>query len=241
MNFRYFLLFLIPLFLSSCTSPVQVTLLKPTKTKNNLVLEKEKKVAFAKKRRFYIDEIRKADYLALRNQSTEALNNYLILLEKLGKDSTLERKIADIYFENKNWGEAYIYFQDLNYAELPSEEQDKYIASLLFDESQKDARTHIESMLTDSGKLEYYKAIDTCHTGIHNCIITIMASTSSGKEISSLRGITTNYLKITPDFFYRNMLVAAKLFEQGMFRASMVLSQEILLKRPDYKEAMKLL
>ena len=228
--------------ISSCSSPTENTSLRlPPSAKNNPILEQEKKVAFAKKRRLYIDEIRKADYLALRNQSTEALNTYLSLLEKLGKDSMLERKIANVYFADKNWSESYSYFQNLSFRELPSEEQDKYIESLLFDETEHDTRSTLERTVIDQGKLEYYKAMDTCHTGIHNCIITIMASTGTGKEITDLREITTHYSKITPDFYYRNMLIAAKLFEQGMFRASKVLSEEILLKRPDYKEAMKLL
>jgi hypothetical protein len=47
--------------------------------------------------------------------------------------------------------------------------------------------------------------------------------------------------KISPDYQYRNFLVATRLYEYGAYRASVVLSREILQNRPDYAGVEKLL
>lgn len=212
------------------------------KTPETVWISQEERVRLAKNRRAYIDEIRKADYFALRNESSEALNEYISLLEKLENDSTLFRKIANVYYESKKWSEAYTYYSKVDYVkDLSDTEKSQMLESLIFDETITDTRAIIENLPLSQEQLDYYKTIDTCHTGIHNCIITVLAYSGTGQNLSDLKQIAQTYSSISPDFHYRNMLVATKLFEQKSYRASAKITEEILKIRPDYREAKKIL
>ena len=92
-----------------------------------------------------------------------------------------------------------------------------------------------------TGSLDYYRTVDTCYTGIHNCIIAIESYTGSEDRMLDLASQIRKAEKITPDYPYRNLLVAAKYYEEGMYRASELLLREILRDRPDYMEAKKML
>ena len=92
-----------------------------------------------------------------------------------------------------------------------------------------------------TGSLDYYRTVDTCYTGIHNCIVAIESYTGSEDRMLDLASQIRKAEKITPDYPYRNLLVAAKYYEEGMYRASELLLREILRDRPDYMEAKKML
>lgn len=92
-----------------------------------------------------------------------------------------------------------------------------------------------------TGSLDYYRTIDTCYSGIHNCIVSIVSSSGSDERLADLRAQVMNSEKITSDFQYRNFLVAVKFYEQKMYRASEKIAREILIERPDYIEVTKLL
>jgi tetratricopeptide (TPR) repeat protein len=89
--------------------------------------------------------------------------------------------------------------------------------------------------------VDYYTLVDTCYTGIHNCIVAIEAYSGSEDRTIDLQNQIKKAEKISPDYQYRNLLVAAKYYEQGMYRATEKLAREILKERPDYLEVSKIL
>ena len=80
---------------------------------------------------------------------------------------------------------------------------------------------------------EYYQTVDICYSGIHNCIVILEAYSGSNTKLQDLR-------QISPDFQYRNFLVAAEFYKQSMYRITDILTAEILSKRPNYIEVLKL-
>lgn len=175
----------------------------------------DEEIRRSKQRRLYIDEIRKADYFALKNESDEAIDRYINLLEKLPDDHTLLKKLAHLFFDKKEWAKTFEYYKRVPINTMKEAEVEEYILSALWDESHPDTRSFIESMPIGQEKMDYYKMIDTCHSGIHNCIITILAYSGTGSALfAPLQETINSYNTVSPDYHYRNMLVATKLFSQ---------------------------
>lgn len=59
--------------------------------------------------------------------------------------------------------------------------------------------------------------------------------------LRDLQSTVTGATVISPDYQFRNLALAAKLYEQGMYGASSRIADEILGTRPDYTEAIKIL
>jgi hypothetical protein len=87
---------------------------------------------------------------------------------------------------------------------------------------------------------DYYKIVDTCYSGIHNCIVGIEAYTGSSSQVQSLQKIIEKSTQISPDYHYRNFLVVAEFYQYSMYRVTDILAAEILSKRPNYTEVRKL-
>ena len=88
--------------------------------------------------------------------------------------------------------------------------------------------------------MDYYTAVNICYTGIHNCIVNIQSYTGTANQITSLQKIITQSTQISPDFQYRNFLVAAEFYQYSMYRVVDVMTNEMLIKRPNYSEVKKL-
>ncbi len=185
--------------------------------------------------------IRKGDFYSLRNAPEEALSYYLGVQEKIPDDHIVKKKIAHVYALLKNWSKSYSSYIEVPLDELSEEEKDELFRSLFFDENLYDRLGEMNKLSLSTGSLEYYQTIDTCYTGIHNCIVTIEAYTGSEDRLQSLQIQIKSAEKISPDYQYRNLLIAAKLYEQRMYRATENLLREILIARPDYIEAKKML
>lgn len=70
-------------------------------------LDPDERIMLAKKRKSYMNGIRKGDFYSLRNAPEEALSYYLVVEEKLPNDQVVRKKIAHVYFLLKNWTHAY--------------------------------------------------------------------------------------------------------------------------------------
>lgn len=204
-------------------------------------LDPDERIVLAKKRKSYMSGIRKWDFYSLRNAPEEALTYYLAVEEKLPNDQVVRKKIAHVYFLLKNWTRAYEKYIGIPIWELPQSGQDELFQSLFFDESLFDRIGELSRIPMSTGSLDYYRTIDTCYSGIHNCIVSIVSSSGSDERLADLRAQVMNSEKITSDFQYRNFLVAVKFYEQKMYRASEKIAREILIERPDYIEVTKLL
>lgn len=83
--------------------------------------------------------------------------------------------------------------------------------------------------------------MDVCYTGIHNCIIRIQSYTGTQSDITRLQSAIHDAEKVTPDYQYRNFVVASRFYDLGAYRASALMAEEIIKNRPDYAGVEKLL
>lgn len=203
-------------------------------------LDPEKKIELIKKRRKEINSIRKGDYYTAKNNPNEALTYYIQVAERLPDDVIIQKKIAHAYYLLKDWKNAYQYFTKVPFSELKESEQKEMLSSLFFDESEEDRLGELYKIPADADMHDYYRAVDTCYTGIHNCIVGIEAYTGSGKYLKALKQTSVDAAKVSPDVHYRNFAVAAKFYEFGDYFATEKLTKEILEQRPDYDEVRKL-
>lgn len=204
-------------------------------------IDADKKVELAKKRRSYVQGIRKWDFYSLRNAPEEALAYYLSVQEHLPDDLVIQKKIAHVYFVMKNWSQAYIEYVKIPYNELLDAEKDELFASLFFDTSTFDRIGELWRIPMSTGSMDYYRRVDTCYTTIHDCIVSIQSYTGSEPRIQALQKSIQDAEKISPDYQYRNLLIASKYYEQGMYRATTEILSELLAERPDYLEAKKII
>ncbi len=162
-------------------------------------------------------------------------------LEKLPEDPIIRKKIAHVYALMKNWARSYKEYIQVPQSELNTDEVNEMLQALFFDESTFDRLGELTKLQIQSGALEYYETVDVCYSTIHNCIIHIQSYTGTEARIIDLQNQIQKAEKISPDYQYRNLLVAAKYYEQRMFRAVETILYEVLGERPDYIEAKKML
>ncbi len=200
----------------------------------------EKKVSLAVERRKEFRAIRKWDYMTLKNNPEQALIYYRTALERLPEDIVIRRKIAHIYYLLRDWKNAYDNYAKIPISELKENEQKELFQSLFFDDMRWDRLSEVSRYIIDPMNWEYYKTIDVCYSGIHNCIVTLEAYSGANTKLQDLRQVIKKSAQISPDFQYRNFLVAAEFYKQSMYRITDILSAEILKKRPNYIEVWKL-
>lgn len=203
-------------------------------------LTDEEKVELALKRKKELRTIRKGDYMTLKNNPEQALLYYKNVLEELPDDIVIRRKIAHVYYLLRDYKNAYENYHKVPINELKEDEQKELLQSLFLDDLRLDRLTELWKLELTSTDRDYYKTLDTCYSGIHNCIVNIEAYTGKTTRILTLQRIIKNSTQISPDYQYRNFLVAAELYKQWAYRATDILTKEILSKRPNYTEVRKL-
>ena len=237
------LLIFVTLLLSSCMeglTQVSDPHASGSTTQYATGLTDTERVRLALDRKKELRNIRKWDYLALKNNPEDAIAYYTIALENLPNDIVIRRKIAHAYYQTRNWRDAYLNYARVPITELKETELKELFASLFLDDARPDRLTELSKYTLDVGVRDYYQIIDTCYSGIHNCIVSIDAYTGSSDRIRTLQSTTKQSVSISPDFQYRNFLVAAELYKQWSYRATYIMTREILDKRPNYTEVRKL-
>lgn len=245
MNFRIFFLSFSLLFVSACSLAQKdwwaaTGSTEPQKTYVASITSDER-IELAKKRRSYITGIRKGDFYSLRNAPEEALSYYLEVQEKLPKDQVVRKKTANVYYILKNWTKSYGEYIKVPLSELSDMEIQQLLDALFFDETIFDRLGELQKFTLSTGSIDYYQTIDTCYSGIHNCIVWIASYSGWENRVIDLQDQIKKAEKISPDYQYRNLLVWAKLYEQWSYRATEKIAREILLERPDYMEVKKIL
>gem|GEM_PF-552351 len=200
----------------------------------------EERIEESKRRVNFRAMIRKGDYLSLKNDREAALRSYLSAYVRLKDDNVLERKIANAYFDLKEFSNAYKYYKRVPFVDLDEKEKKQTLQSIMFDETISMKNAEIKKLGLSHNELSYYWYIENCYTGIHNCVVALQAYTGSFAEIKKLKDITYSYEKVSADFQYRNALLAGALFESEQYLAGMKIAREITEKRPDYIIALKI-
>lgn len=252
--FQKYLLVLVALFLlASCTLPFSTPPAKVEKTaeiSSGSVDEgmehtqtgqtRESRLEESKRRVNFRSIIRKGDYFSLKSNKETALRYYLNAYIRLKDDNILERKIAGAYFDLKDFGNAYKYYKKVPFVDLDSEEKKKMLSALMFDESTAEKNSEIQKLGLPQDEIEYYRYIETCYRGIHDCVVNLDSYSGSYEPVAKLNNIIDTYMKVSSDFHYRNILLAGAFFESKEYLAGAKIAAEIAEKRPDYKIAYKI-
>lgn len=178
--------------------------------------------------------------MTLKNNPEQAISYYLDALERLPDDIVIKRKLAHTYYLLRDWKNAYKYYSGVPIFDLKDNERNELFGALFFDDTRSDYITELARYDLDANNLDYYRIVDICYTGIHNCIVNIESYTGTSAQVVSLQRIIINSTQISPDFQYRNFLVAAQFYQDSMYLVVDILTNEILSKRPNYTEVRKL-
>lgn len=204
-------------------------------------LTDEEKIQLIRDRRKELDSIRKGDYFVGRNNPEEALVYYLQVAEKLPDDLILQKKIGHAYYLKKDWRNAYTSYARTPIGELTESEKKELLSALFFDESQNDRIWELSRFVLTPEEEEYLTIVDTCYTGIHNCIVGIEAYSGSHIQINAYKNAILDAAKVSPDYQYRNFIIATKFYESWDYRVASLIGREILTTRPDYASVEKLM
>lgn len=239
-----FLLLGISFLLTSCMEGISTTINVwkiTTNTGKYLTgITDDEKVKLTLQRKKELRNIRKGDYMTLKNNPEEAIKYYQTALEQLPNDIIIRRKIAHTYYLLRDFKNAYLNYSQVPIAEIKEDEQKELFQALFFDESRIDRMWELGRYDVDPMLVDYYRIADICYSGIHNCIVSIEGYTGQTSKVLSLQKSIQNATQISPDYHYRNFLVAAEFYGYSMYRVVDILTQEILSARPNYNEVKKL-
>jgi tetratricopeptide (TPR) repeat protein len=170
-----------------------------------------------------------------------ALRYYLNAYSKLPDDNTLETKIGDILFDLKRFDEAYSFYKKIPFQMLSAEERQRIVKTMYY-ANVPTKESDLPHLGFGPDEKDYYLGIVShCYTGIHNCILAIQSYTGTTYPAGAkLVDAVKNYEKISADFHYRNALVAGIFLANNDYRAAAIIGEEILMKRPGYMSALKL-
>ena len=117
---------------------------------------KEERLEESKRRKNFRSVIRKGDYFSLKNDRETALRYYLNAHIRLKNDHVLERKIAQEYFNLKNFWNAYKYYKKVPFVDLEDDEKKQMLFSLMFDESTVIKSTELQRLGLSQDEIAYY-------------------------------------------------------------------------------------
>lgn len=117
---------------------------------------REERLNESKRRMNFRSIIRKGDYFSLKSDQETALRYYLNAYLRLKNDHVLERKIAGVYFDLKDFGNAYKYYAKVPFVDLEEDEKKKMLSALMFDESTTAKNTEIRKFGLPEDKIAYY-------------------------------------------------------------------------------------
>jgi tetratricopeptide (TPR) repeat protein len=203
-------------------------------------LTEDQRVELARDRQKELRTIRKGDYLLLQNNAIEAISLYTQVLERIPDDIVVRRKLAHVYFLTHNWKSAYQNYTLVPFSEMREDDQRELFWSLFFDTDRHDQVVELEKYTLDQSTRDYYTTLSTCLSGIHNCIVSIESYTGTSLQIIQLQKVIQKSTTISPDFQYRNFLVATEFYTLGAYSITTLLASEILWSRPNYIEVRKL-
>ena len=125
---------------------------------------KEERLDESKRRKNFRSIIRKGDYFSLKSDRETALRYYLNAYIRLKDDNVLERKIAGVYFDLKDFGNAYKYYIRVPFVDLEENEKQKMLSALMFDESTLGKSAEIQKLGLPENEVDYYSYIENCYT-----------------------------------------------------------------------------
>lgn len=218
-------------------------------TNHNLI---KSKLEIIKNRLKLKDIISKWDNYFQNDQLWLALIQYKIALNKTPDDYKIIEKIADIYFELKNFKESLTYYEKLINIQWFNKE--KYILSLIYsnDILKKSWREsiiyQIEKNINDKEITFFYKNTLFCIEDFHQCkknfdekIITDKDNLKT-TELNEIKHAIKTYTDFwLVDLYYKNSLIVWAFMKLKLYPISIFLWKKLLEERNDYKAILQII
>ncbi|EKD66323.1 MAG: hypothetical protein ACD_49C00051G0022 [uncultured bacterium (gcode 4)] len=204
-------------------------------------MTKEEKVAQLKNRLNFRSFITKWDFYSIKNMKEVALKYYLSVYSKLKKDILLEKKIAETYFDLKNFPKSYEYYKKIPKMEVDETSKWKMALALTYMTGEIDKKSELNNIELTSDNKTYYSIVSDCYGGIKVCIGAIKSYTWTYEKTNKLKNLLYNFEQTwNADSNYKYALLAGAYIENKDYLIWARIWEEILRKRPDYKSILKL-
>ncbi len=229
-----------------------ITKIDNNKQKKQIVLTKNEikdKMDILKQRTKIKDLISRWDNYFINDQLNLALLKYNEALLRNPKDELLIEKIANTFFEMKRFDDAVSYYKKLI---LKEQYEKRYILSLFYskDLTKKEERDLLKDTIKldikDSEKVFFYTTSIDCIDDFHLCKKTfeekIQNEDVKSNELKWMKTIMSTYLSFwLTDIYYKNALVIWWFLKEKLYPITIILSQNILKEKPDYRTIIQIL
>jgi len=194
----------------------------------------------------------KWDFYNKQNEPEKALEKYLEAHKSLPTDEKITKKIADLYFEEKDFNNAYNYYFKIKDSDVV--DLDKLLLSLIYSQDLSNI-TSLKKLafiikndipLNKDGKFYYMNSL-ACISDFHQCKKNFNTYFEKNKIInySKLEKIKDT-IKQYQDFkinelYYKDTLLTAAFFDAGIYPLSAKVWEQILEKKPKYQSIMQII
>lgn len=200
----------------------------------------EEKISQLKKRLNFRSIIRKWDFYSIKNMKETALQYYLNAYRKLKNDHTIEKKIADTYFELKNFQKAYDYYKKIPSSERDAKISDKMLKSLMYTWN-KNMRDELNNVSAPKEAKDYYDKVLVCYTWIVNCLNEFKSYSWSTEKVNTIKNDILEFEKVLhTDSNSKYAMLAWDFMKNNDYLAAALIAQETVKKRPNYTSALKI-
>lgn len=204
-------------------------------------LSPEERLAGAKNRRKESDTLRKWDYFLSKNMPKEALPYYQSALERIGNDTVIQKKIARIYFLEKDFQNAYLSYVLVPLSELSPSEKKEMITALFAGSDIRKIPVEIEKIPLSDGEKQYYRILSHCMGGFDICAPLIRSASGISQEVKSLQINLKESELLSKDPLYQAFSLAVLFYEKWEFPLTEKFARDILKEKSDYMQVRKLL
>lgn len=203
-------------------------------------ISKKEKIEQLKRRSNFKAVIRKWDFYSIKNMKETALQYYLTAYRKLPNDHVIEKKIAETYFEMKDFKMSYDYYIRIPDSEIDWKLKDKILKTLLYT-GEKNMRDEFSKIKWEWWDYAYYDKVLVCYTWIKNCIQEIKAFSWSSSKLDEIKKTFIDYENVTHgDSNSKYAALAWIFFKNKDYLAAALIWEETLKYRSDYSSVLKI-
>ena len=208
------------------------------------------KIEILRKRLSLKNLLIKWDTYSTNNQYEEALNKYLDVLKESPEDDKVKEKIAETYFNMKDFSSSYSYYKKMtNYDWV---DKNKVVLSLLlskpiFSEDINYLSGALNSIWLNQEELFYYKNSISCTKDFSLCKQEFQDYFSENQNINFeplidiKNSIDNFYNSDIKDLYYKDALIIWSFFKNSLYTLVIPLWKNLLLEKVWYKPIIKML
>jgi|GEM_PF-4416273 len=171
----------------------------------------------------------------------EALPYYQSALERIGSDTVIQKKIAHIYFLEKDFQNAYLSYVSVPLSELSPGEKKEMLTSLFASSEGRQILSEIEKIPLSDGEKQYYRILSHCMGGFDLCAPLIRSASGITEDVKRLQITLKEAELLSKDSLYQAFTLAVFFYEKGEFSVTEKFARDILRQKNDYTQVRKLL